>query len=47
MAGGINAVVAWANSEVPPDETALAATALTARRAVQVATAFSRGLVRS
>ncbi|HEX5596820.1 MAG TPA: NAD(P)H:quinone oxidoreductase [Micromonosporaceae bacterium] len=33
------------NGEVPADETALAATALTARRAVQVATALTRGLV--
>lgn len=33
------------NGEVPPDEVALAATALTARRAVDVATALRRGLV--
>ncbi|MEV0732601.1 NAD(P)H:quinone oxidoreductase [Polymorphospora sp. NPDC050346] len=32
------------NGEVPPDEQALGATALTARRAVEVATAFKRGL---
>ncbi|MEV4759521.1 NAD(P)H:quinone oxidoreductase [Micromonospora sp. NPDC049559] len=31
------------NGEVPPDETALAATALTTRRAVEIATALRRG----
>lgn len=32
------------NGEVPPDETALGATALTARRAVEIGTALRRGL---
>ncbi|MFY1637899.1 NAD(P)H:quinone oxidoreductase [Solwaraspora sp. WMMB335] len=32
------------NGEIPPDEAALTATALTARRAVEIATALKRGL---